>query len=69
MVATDANFKSHSVSRAGLRPNKITVSALTTMARPKDAKQVRALMGGINYCRKQCSRLDKEAPSDELAFP
>ena len=47
--ATDANFLGHSISPAGLRPNAEKVSALINMPMPTDVKQVRALMGGINY--------------------
>ena len=47
--ATDANFLGHSISPAGLRPNEEKVSALINMPMPTDVKQVRALMGGINY--------------------
>ena len=47
--ATDANFLGHSISPAGLRPNAEKVSALTNMLMPTDVKQVRALMGGVNY--------------------
>ena len=47
--ATDANFLGHSISPAGLRPNSEKLSALTNMPMLTDVKQVRALMGGINY--------------------
>ena len=50
--ATDANFLGHSISPAGLRPNAEKVSALINMPMPTDVKQVRALMGGINYYHK-----------------
>ena len=49
--ATDANFLRHSISPAGLRPNAEKVPALTNIPMPTDVKQVRALMGGINYYR------------------
>ena len=45
------NFLGHSISPAGLRPNAEKVSALVNMPMPTDVKQVRALMGGINYYR------------------
>ena len=57
--ATDANFLGHSISPAGLRPNSEKVSALTNMPMPTDVKQVRALMGGINYYRKFLPDLSK----------
>ena len=57
--ATDANFLGHSISRASLRPNAEKVSALVNMPIPVDVKQVRALMGGINYCRKSFPHLSK----------
>ena len=57
--ATDANFLGHSISPAGLRPNAEKVSALINMPMPTDAKQVRALMGGINYYRKFLPDLSK----------
>ena len=47
--ATDATFLGHSVSPAGLRPNAEKVSALTNIPMPTDVKQVRALMGVVNY--------------------
>ena len=49
--ATNANFLGHSISPAGLRPNAEKVFALVKMPMPKDVKQVRILMGGINYYR------------------
>ena len=49
LSATDANFLGHSISPAGPRPNAEKVSALTNMPMPTDVKQVRALMGGVNY--------------------
>ena len=57
--ATDAKFLSHSISPAGLRPNAQKVSALINMPMPTDVKQVCALMGGINYCRKFLPDLSK----------
>ena len=47
--APDANFLGHSISLTGLRPNAEKVSTLVKMPISKDVKQVRALMGGINY--------------------
>ena len=47
--ATDVKFLGHSISPAGLRPNAEKVSALISMPMSTDVKQVRALMGGINY--------------------
>ena len=49
--ATDTNFLGHSISPVGLRPNSEKASTLVKMPMPKDVKQVRALMGGINYYR------------------
>ena len=57
--ATDANLLGHSISPAGLRPNAEKVSALINMPMPTDVKQVRALMGGINYYRKILPDLSK----------
>ena len=57
--ATDASFLGHSISPAGLHPNAETVSALANMTVPKDVKQSRALMGGINYYRKCLPDLSK----------
>ena len=51
MGAEDADFLGHSISPAGLRPNAENVSALVNMPIPTDVKQVRALMGCINYYR------------------
>ena len=51
MGVIDANFLGHSISPAGLHPNAEKVSALVNMPMPTDVKQVRALMGGINYYR------------------
>ena len=59
MGATDANFLGHSISPAGLRPNAKKVSALINMPIPTDVKQVRALIGGINYYRKFLPDLSK----------
>ena len=47
--ATDANFLGHFISPAGLRPNAGNVSVLIIVPMPTDVKQVRALMGSINY--------------------
>ena len=47
--ATDVNFLGHSISSAGLRPNAAKVYALIDIPMPTDVKQVRTLMGGINY--------------------
>ena len=49
--ATDVKFLGHSISPAGLRPNAENVSAIINMPMPMDAKQVRALIGSINYFR------------------
>ena len=51
-VATDADFLSHYISPAGVRPNAGKVSALIKMIMPRDLKQVRTLMGGVGYYRK-----------------
>ena len=59
MGATDANFLSHSILSAGLRPNSEKASTLVKMPMPKDVKQVRALMGGINYYRNFLPDLSK----------
>ena len=57
--ATDANFLGHSISPTGLRPNAKQVSALTSMLMSTDIKQVRALMGGVNYYRNILPDLSK----------
>ena len=57
--ATDANFLGHSISPAGLRPNAEKVPALINMPMPTDVKQVRALIGGINYYRNFLPDLSK----------
>ena len=62
--ATDASFLSHAISPAGLRPNAEKMSALVNMPMLTDAKQVRAMMGGINHYRNFFARLAQEAPSD-----
>ena len=49
--ATGANLLGHFITPAGLRPNAEKMSALINMPMPTDVKQVRALMGGINYYR------------------
>ena len=51
MGATDANVFGHSISPATLHPNAEKVSALVKKPMPKDVKQMRALMGGINHYR------------------
>ena len=57
--ATDANFLRHSISPVDLRPNAGKVSTLTNMPMPTDVKQVRALMGGVNYYRNFLPDLSK----------
>ena len=57
--ATDANFLGHSISPAGLCPNAEKVSALINMPMPTDVKQIRTLMGGINYYRNFLPKLSK----------
>ena len=59
MGATDANFLGHSISPAGLRPNAEKLFAMIIMPMPTDVKQVRALMGGINYYRNFSPDLSK----------
>ena len=49
--ATDANFLGHSIPPVGLRPYAEKVSVLVIKPMPTDVKQVRALMGSINYYR------------------
>ena len=56
---TDGNLLGYSTSPAGLRPNSEKVSALVKMPMPKDMRQVRALMGGINYYRNFLPGLSK----------
>ena len=62
--ATDAKFLGHSISPAGVRPNVEKVSVLINMPMPTDVKQVRALIGGINYYCNFVARLVQGAPSD-----
>ena len=50
--ATNADFLGHSISPAGVRRNAEKLSALIKMPMPRDLKQVRALTGGMAYCRK-----------------
>ena len=57
--STDANFRGHSISPAGLRPNAEKVSALINMPMPMDVNQVRALIGGTNYYRNFLPDLSK----------
>ena len=57
--ATDANVLGHLISPAGLRPNAEKVSALTNMPMSTAVKQVRALMGGVNYYCKILPDLSK----------
>ena len=57
--ATDANFLGLYISSAGLRPNAEKVWALINMPMPTDVKQMRALMGGVNYYRKVLPDLSK----------
>ena len=51
LSATDANFLGHFIFPAGLCPNAEKVSVLVRIPIPKDLKQVRTLIGGINYYR------------------
>ena len=57
--AADANFLGLSISPAGLRPNTAKVSPLVNMSMATDVKQVRRLMGGINYYRNILADLSK----------
>ena len=59
MGVTDANFLGHFISPAGLRPNAERMSASIHMSMPTDLKQVRAMVGGINYHRKYLPDLSK----------
>ena len=47
--ATTADFLGHTISAGGYSPNSDKVAALTKMPMPTDKKQVRSLLGGINY--------------------
>ena len=47
--ATTADFWGHTISAGGYSPNSDKVAALTRMPMPTDKKQVRSLLGGINY--------------------
>ena len=49
LSATDANFLGHSISTPALHPKAEKTSALVNTPMSTDVKQVRALMGGINY--------------------
>ena len=49
--ATVADFSSHTISPAGIRPNASKVAALTKMPMPSDLKQLRSLLGGLSYYR------------------
>ena len=49
MGATNATLLGHSISPVGLGPNAEKASASVYMPMPKDLKQVRTLMGSINY--------------------
>ena len=50
--ATDADFLGHSLTLAGVRPNAEKVSVFIKVSMPRDLKQVRALLGGVEYYRK-----------------
>ena len=47
-----ADFLGHIISADGVRPNDDRVAALTRMHMPTDIKQLRSLLGGLNYYRK-----------------
>ncbi|CAB1103024.1 unnamed protein product [Ectocarpus sp. CCAP 1310/34] len=56
---TEAEFLGHSISPDGVRPNGDKVAALTNTPMPKDAKQLRALLGGLSYYRKFLPQMAK----------
>ncbi len=47
--ATTADFLGHTITAGGFSPNADKVAALTKMPIPKNKKQVRSLIGAINY--------------------
>ena len=61
--ATDADFLSHSILPAGVRPNAEKGSALTLMPMPRDLKQLRSLLGGLSYHRKFLPDMSKRIRS------
>ena len=50
--AARIDFSGHVISADGVRPNDDLVAALTRMSMPTDTKQLRSLLGGLDYDRK-----------------
>ena len=50
--AARIDFLGHIISADGVRPNDDRIAALTRMPMPTDIKQLRSLLGGLNYYRK-----------------
>ena len=57
--APTADFLGHIISGGGYGPNADKVAALTRMPMPTDKKQVRSLLGGINYYSKFLPNLSR----------
>ena len=57
--ATTADFLGHTIFAGGYSPNSDKVAALTKMPMPTDKKQVRSLLGGINYYGKFLPNLSR----------
>ena len=59
IAATIADFLGHTISAGGYSPNYDKVAALTRMPMPTDNKQVRSILGGINYYGKFLPNLSR----------
>ena len=57
--ATTADVRGHTISAGGYSTNSDKVAALTRIPMPTDKKQVRSLIGGINYYRKFLPNLSR----------
>ena len=57
--ATTADFLGHTITAGGFSPNSDKVAALVKMPMPKNKKQVRSLLGGINYYGKFLPNLSR----------
>lgn len=59
IVATNADFLSHTISPAGIRPNASKVVAFKSIPMPLDLKQLWPLLGGLSYYRKLLTDMAK----------
>ena len=61
--AARVDFLGHAISQDGVRPNDDKIAALAHMPMPRDIKQLRSLLGGLNYYRKFLPNMAKRVKS------